>query len=100
MLVVNEANMSLNHGRNCKSLCSDIDIWELVRACQIGSSFGDTLGCVGIGALMVMSFISVCIQSTFVLFSLLVHSLAACRTSSVRAVAKDKFKRKRMRSRK
>ena len=80
--VVNEVNVSLNRGSNCRSLCSGIDISELVKAFQIGSSSGKTLGCVELGVSMVMSFISVCIRSTFVLLALLIHSLVACQTSS------------------
>ena len=79
---VNEANVSLNRDISCRSLCSSIDIRELVRASHNESSSGETYSCVARGAPMVMSFISVCIRSTFVLLALSIHSLVACLTSS------------------
>ena len=60
---VNEANVSLNRGMSRRSICSSIDIRKLVRASHNGSSSGETYGCVGRGALIVMSFISVCIRT-------------------------------------
>ena len=79
---VNEANVSLNRGMSCRSLCNGSDIRELVRVSHNGSSSGESYGCVGRGALMLMSCISVCIRSTFVLLAFSIHSLAACLTSS------------------
>ena len=77
----NEANVSLNHGMSCRNLGSGIDIRELVITSHNGCSFGETYDCVGHGAPMVTSFISVCIRSTFVLLALSIHSLAASLTS-------------------
>ena len=79
---VSVANVSWKRGMSGNSLCNGSDIRELVRASHNWSSSTELDGYVDCGALMVMSYISVCIRSTLVLFALSIHSLAACRTSS------------------
>ena len=79
---VKAANVSLNCGMSGRSLCNDNDICELVRASHNLSSSAELDRCVDYGALMLMSCISMCIQSTLVLLALPIHSLAACLTSS------------------
>ena len=79
---VNKASVSLNRDMSCRILCNGSDIHELVRASHNWLSSTESYGCVGRGAPIMMSYISVCIRSTFVWLALSIHSLAACLTSS------------------
>ena len=73
--IVKDVIMLLNHGSNCRSLCKGMDIWQLVSACQIGSSPGDPISCEEAKVPTMISCISVCMRSTFALFASSIHAL-------------------------
>ena len=82
VLVVSVAKVSRKRGMSGKSLCRGSEIRELVRASHSWSSSVDVDGAEDCGAPPVVFCISVCIRTTLFLLAVLIHSLAACRTSS------------------